>query len=283
MLGSCQFRSGNITTDYEPMTATVSGSTMESTQAPEQTGPEVTPSSELYAVTGINEGDSLTIFQDPAGNPIGHIASSGINLRPASNILTIDESNWLQIQYNGQNGWVDYTFLAEQYGTIPEILAQHGRIVLSALKAYRYDQLSEIIHPQLCLRFSPYSYLNSSNLIFCGAELEAAATSEDQLLWGKFDGTGDPINLSFVDYHRKFIYDQDYFHSPIVGFNTEVSSGNSLNNIQEIYPGGMMIEYYYPGFDSQYGGMDWRSIRLVFVQHDANWYLAAVIHGEWTI
>jgi hypothetical protein len=45
----------------------------------------------------------------------------------------------------------------------------------------------------------------------------------------------------------------------------------------------MMIEYYFPGFDPQYGGLDWRSIRLVFVQHGMDWYLTAIIHGEWTI
>jgi hypothetical protein len=43
------------------------------------------------------------------------------------------------------------------------------------------------------------------------------------------------------------------------------------------------IEYYFSGFDPQYGGMDWRSLRLVFIKDSNNWYLAAIVHGEWTI
>jgi hypothetical protein len=44
----------------------------------------------------------------------------------------------------------------------------------------------------------------------------------------------------------------------------------------------MIVEYYFPGFDPQYGGMDWRSLRLVFSDHGGTWYLAGIIHDEWT-
>jgi hypothetical protein len=29
--------------------------------------------------------------------------------------------------------------------------------------------------------------------------------------------------------------------------------------------------------------MDWRSLRMVFMQQDGIWYLVALVHGEWTI
>jgi hypothetical protein len=44
----------------------------------------------------------------------------------------------------------------------------------------------------------------------------------------------------------------------------------------------MIVEYYFPGFDPQYGGMDWRSLKLVFSQADGSWNLAGIIHDEWT-
>jgi len=28
----------------------------------------------------------------------------------------------------------------------------------------------------------------------------------------------------------------------------------------------MVVEYHFPGIDPQYGGLDWRSLRLVFQQ-----------------
>jgi len=285
ILTSCQASPTSIKSGIDTPTPYQDGLTIEPTVQLEVTGSELTPANELYTVVGIIPGESLAIYQDPTSqsNIIGQVPSAGINLRPTSNILNQDESNWIQIQFDDQIGWVDIYFLAEQHGNAPVPVIQLGQTVLNAIKSYRFDQLREIIHPELCLRFSPYSYLNSSNLRFCGSEIAFAAESEDLLMWGSYDGTGNPIDLNFEQYHEEFIYDQDYFHSQIVGYNTAVSTGNSLNNIQEIYPGGMMIEYYFPGFDPQYGGLDWRSIRLVFVQHGMDWYLTAIIHGEWTI
>ena len=285
ILTSCQAGSTRIKPEIETLTPNPDELSIETTVQPEITGPELTPASELYTVVGIIAGESLALYQDPTSDSyiIGQVPPAENNLRPTSNILNLAGSSWIQIQLDDQIGWVDFSFLAEQHGNIPVELIQLGQTVLSALKSYRYDQLREIIHPDLCLQFSPYSYLNSSKLTFCGSEIDLAAASEDLLLWGSYDGTGNPINLSFGEYHEEFVYDQDYFHPLIVGYNTEVSSGNSLNNIQEIYPDGMMIEYYFPGFDPQYGGLDWRSIRLVFVQHGMDWFLTAIIHGEWTI
>ena len=282
LLTSCQARSASINNSATP---SPDGMPIENTVQPEITSPELVPASELYSVVGITTRESLAIYQESTSGSIkiGQIPPSGINLRPTSNILNLDGSNWIQVQFEGQIGWVDFSFLAEQHGNIPVELVQLGQSVLSALKSYRYNQLREIIHPELCLRFSPYSYLDTNNITFCGSEIDLAAASEDLLIWGSYDGTGNPINLNFMEYHEEFVYDQDYFQSSIIGFNTEVSSGNSLNNIQEIFPDGMMIEYYFPGFDPQYGGLDWRSIRLVFVQHGMDWYLTAIIHGEWTI
>jgi hypothetical protein len=285
ILVSCQADPGNIESGIPSSTPSADKLSTSPTPQPALTGPEMTPASKFYTITGITPGNTLDIFQDPSNNSniIGQINSSAINLRPSSNILNADGSTWIQIQSDEQNGWVDFSFLAEQQGELPGELVLLGQNVLSALKSFQYDQLRAIIHPELCLRFSPYAYLNTSNLVFCESDIDGSAVSEDLLLWGSYDGTGDPIYLSFRQYHEEFIYDQDYFHSPIIGFNTKVSSGNSLNNIQEIYPGGMMIEYYFPGFDPQYGGMDWRSIRLVFIQHGMDWFLTAIIHGEWTI
>ena len=41
------------------------------------------------------------------------------------------------------------------------------------------------------------------------------------------------------------------------------------------------MEYYFSGFDPQYGGMDWRSLRLVFAPHGEGWALVGIVHDEW--
>jgi hypothetical protein len=257
----------------------------ETVAATEDLPPEVTPSSDIYAVVGVSPDEHLNLYLTPTNSAeiVGRIPPFGTGLRPISNIQIRDDASWVQIQYEDQVGWVDYSYLAEQHGFMPAELVKLGQEVLIALEDYQYDQLKGFIHPSICLRFSPYSYLNTVNRIICKSDLAAESLSTDDHLWGHYDGTGNPITLTFNAYHERFIYDQDYLSSPVIGYNLEVSAGNSINNIQELYPDGMMIEYHFPEIDPQYGGMDWRSIRLVFVQQGAKWYLAAIIHGEWTI
>ncbi len=88
--------------------------------------------------------------------------------------------------------------------------------------------------------------------------------------------------MSFLDYYSKFIYDEDFANAPQVAMNHRLSTGNSIDNSTEFYPGSMIVEYYFPGFDPQYGGMDWRSLRLVFSEYNSTWYLVGIIHDEWT-
>ena len=243
------------------------------------------PAGNWYTVVGILPGEQLPVFDNPAGLGMetGIIPAYASGIKPLGDIQVYESSSWVQIQFQDQLGWVEADHLAEQYGTLPDEIVKNGQQVLNLLMTKNYTDLENLIHPDLCLRFSPYSYLNSDNMIFCPPDLIQAAEQEDLLLWGYYDGTGDPITLDFSSYIQRFVNDQDYSFSPIIGFNVEVSSGNSINNIQEIYPDGMMIEYYFPGFDPQYGGMDWRSLRLVFIQKGSTWYIAAIIHSEWTI
>ena len=58
--------------------------------------------------------------------------------------------------------------------------------------------------------------------------------------------------------------------------------GNSLNNLQDVYPDHNFVEFYYPGTD-EYGGMDWYSLRLVFDDYQGKPYLVAIINDQWTI
>ena len=253
---------------------------------PTETSPALTIELyERYTVVGIAQDSFLNVYENPSADSpiIGKIASFGIDINPTGEVHQEDNSFWVLIDHMETAGWVDLEFLAEQHGTLPADLIILGQQVLASLKTSQYSELIPLIHLDSCLRFSPYQYLNTDNRMICPSDLDIYTSSSDSFLWGRYDGTGKPINLTFSDYHQDFVYDQDYHKPSVVGFNVEVSSGNSINNIQEIYPDGMMIEYHFPGIDPKYGGMDWRSLRLVFISENDQWYLAAIIHGEWTI
>jgi len=240
---------------------------------------------ERYTVVGIARDSFLSVHEKPSADSLilGQIPSHGTDILPTGDTYQKGNNTWVFIDHQDTVGWVDLGFLAEQHGALPEDLIILGQQVLESLKNDQYGQLIPIIHPELCLRFSPYQYLNNDNRIICPSEFDSYTSSTEPIAWGHYDGTGKPIGLTFIEYHQQFVYDQDYLKPSVVGFNIEVSTGNSINNIQEIIPDGIMIEYYFPGIDPRYGGMDWRSLRLVFVPENDQWYLTAIIHGEWTI
>ncbi len=247
--------------------------------------PQQTPSSEYYTVVGIEAEDVLNIYQNPwmDSSIIYQISPTGIFIKPESDILLMDKANWIKVAYRGQQGWVDYSHLAEQKGVVPEELIKLGQFVVHTLKSRHYELLADVIHPDYCVRFSPYANLNETNQTLCAEDFPRLASSDQKLNWGSFDGTGSPILMTLSEYQQRFVYDSDYFQPQTIGFDQEVSYGNLINNIRDIYPDGKIIEYYFPGFDPQYGGMDWRSLTLVFIQEEQAWYLTAIVHGEWTI
>ena len=240
---------------------------------------------ERYTVVGIAQDSVLNIYEKPSADSLilGQIPHYGTDIQPTGDIYQKGNTTWVFIYHQNTVGWVDLEFLAEQHGALPENLIILGQQVLESIKYEQYGQLTSIIHPESCLRFSPYQYLNNDNRIICPSEFDSFTSSTVPISWGHFDGTGKPIDLTFIEYHQQFVYDQDFLKPNVVGLNIEVSVGNSINNIQEIYPGGIMIEYHFPGIDPRYGGMDWRSLRLVFIPENDQWYLTAIIHGEWTI
>ncbi len=163
------------------------------------------------------------------------------------------------------------------------LLLQRAVQTLAALKAGDMNALAALTHPTRGVRFSPYPYVQDSQRVYLPAELPAAAADPALYLWGNYDGTGDPINLSFRQYFDRFVWDQDYLSAPQIGVNVEIGKGNSINNIPDYYPGASYVEFHFPGFNPEYNGMDWVSLRLVFVYEGGDWLLVGIVHGAWTI
>jgi hypothetical protein len=155
--------------------------------------------------------------------------------------------------------------------------------VISALKNTEMVSLAAYVHPEMGLRFSPYAYIKDTDLVFTPEKVAGLMADSKVYTWEVYDGSGEPIVLSFPDYYSKFIYDVDFADAPQIALNHRLGVGNSIDNSLEFYPGSMIVEYYYPGFDAQYAGMDWRSLRLVFIEYNSTWYLAGIIHDQWTI
>lgn len=153
----------------------------------------------------------------------------------------------------------------------------------SALRAGDYEALSELVHPDYGLVFSPYATVNlNTNLRFTPEEVAAFGDSTGKFTWGLFSDGGEPITMTVADYMARYVFDRDYTKSPLIGLNYTVRTGNARENVTESFPGAQFADLCYPGTaENEYA--DWRILRLVFEPYDDTLRLTAVVHSEATI
>ncbi|MCH8319182.1 MAG: hypothetical protein IIA88_11930 [Bacteroidetes bacterium] len=179
--------------------------------------------------------------------------------------------------------------------TPQQVITDRANDAILAIKNRDMVKLSDLVHPDEGIRFSPYSHVDVINdIVIPVTRLENIFDDEIKYTWGTYAGSGEPLELNFTEYFKRFIYDQDFANAKEIGYNKIIGRGNSQNNILETYPGSIFVEYHFPGFDPKYEGMDWKSLRLVFSskggsrlesgeEKDSAWYLIAIIHDQWTI
>ena len=156
--------------------------------------------------------------------------------------------------------------------------------ILSLLKAGHYDSLALYIHPEKGIRFAPYAFIDTTIYkVFTRDAFTEALASEEILHWGTFDGSGAAIDMDIPSYFKRFVYDADYLNAEHSSLNQSLAVGNSIQNLEEIYPGLPYTESYFSGFEPEYAGMDWRALSLVFEQVSGHYRLVAIVHNEWTI
>lgn len=164
-----------------------------------------------------------------------------------------------------------------------EVISHKADQVIEALHDRDLDRLARLAHPTQGIRFSPYAYVREADISIAVKDVPTLLAQDTVLLWGIYDGSGAPIKLTFTQYYDQFIYDQDFANAEEIGYNWRIGGeGGMINNIPDFYPGGVMVEYHFSGFEPEYGGLDWRSLRLVFVQDGDEWFLIGIVHDEWT-
>lgn len=253
---------------------------------------------DAVALLAYNGGGSGTFFLlaaviNQAGQP-EHIGSYGLGDRVI--VQSIDyENGSLMIDYIGhgpEDGLccptqpMRVSLVYRRGALLDSVVDQVGPyadLAIRALQARDMAALSQLVHPVAGVRFSPYSYVLEDQLVFSSQQVAGLMQDTSVYLWGAYDGSGEPINLQFAEYYDRFVYSMDFAAAPQISYNQRLGYGNTLDNSREFYPDGVVVEYYFPGIDPQYGGMDWRSLRLVFQLEGDAWYLVGIISDQWTI
>jgi hypothetical protein len=245
-----------------------------------------------YAVVGLALDDALEVHAALGSDQavVGTIPPYGTGLQVTGQGREAGGATWAPLTYQELEGWVDGAFLAQQVGQASEPVAMRAAAIIQAVAARDLEALSQLVHPQKGVRFSPYPYVmmgsevdGDADLVFSAAELPALAGDPTLYHWGTFDGSGAPIEMTFDAYWERFVYDADFARPQVIGYNETVGQGNTINNIPQVYPEGVMIEYHFRNFDPAYEGLDWRSLRLVLEPYEGEWVLVGIVHAEWTI
>jgi len=156
--------------------------------------------------------------------------------------------------------------------------------IMLVLKDKNIDLLKNYVHPFEGLRFSPYVNTNfEENLVLSKDNLLNAWNNNLIYNFGSYDGSGFPIDMTFKDYYDKFVYERDFSLSNNVTINNDVN-GYLLNpRLTALYPGFNITRHYLDGENPDYGGIDWKSLNLVYQKYNNQWYLVSIIHDQWTI
>lgn len=185
------------------------------------------------------------------------------------------------------NAQIEYELTAE--GVInPEfakkVIEKTAEKVIQAISTKDSETISAYVHPVKGVRFTPYTYVSVDNdVVFNQEKVKKLFIDQNFYIWGCYDGKGDEISLTSSQYFDEFVYTDDFINAEDIGYNEILSKGNMVENQYEVYDNSIVVEYYFSGFNSEYAGIDWKSLRLVFEQYEGNWKLVGIIHNQWTI
>jgi len=239
---------------------------------------------ELYAVAGVAPEDTLNVRAGAgvAYPVVGTIPANGTNVFITGESVDVEGSPWAPVQYRNLNGWVNRNYLARQQGSSDPAVTRRALQIIGALKNRDLGALSTYIHLEKGVRFSPYIYVSENDLVFRADQVSNLSLDPNIYRWGYDAGTGAPFEMTFVNYFDRFVYDKDYASPQVISFNQPLTRGSTIDNLEEFYPDAKYVIYFFESIDPQYGGLDFRGLRLVMEEKDGVWYLVGVAHDEWT-
>jgi hypothetical protein len=155
--------------------------------------------------------------------------------------------------------------------------------VLEEIKEGDYKELAKYVHPEYGVVFSPYATINLvTNKCFTAAQVENFPQDGNKYVWGLFDGSGEPIEMTPVEYFARFVMDKDFTQAEQLGIDKIIRSGNALENIDEVFPNARYVDFHFEG-SPENTGLDWGSLRLGFEDYKGELRLTIILHSEWTI
>ncbi|MDO5697145.1 MAG: hypothetical protein Q4G51_04130 [Dermatophilus congolensis] len=245
-----------------------------------------------WRVYGVAWNDMLNVRSGAGADypPVARLAPDSTGLTVYTPVARVGDAIWQPVGVEGGTGWVNSRFLRPDAAATPEIvgtqdagLAAATKIVVDALEKRDYGRLSTHVHPTRGLMISPDAFVGGDEVVLTATEVAGAASDTQKHLWGYTDGEGLPIESTIADRLAAIAGSRALTSVRRIGFDRAVQNGNSIDNVADKFPGTRIVEYNYPGSESN-SGFDWASVRFVFdTTGGGDPRLLAIVQDNWTI
>lgn len=162
------------------------------------------------------------------------------------------------------------------------LLMKRSEEILGHIKNDNYKKFATYIDPQGSIRFSPYAFIDTARDRNLSAHQFLQLVQQPKKINWHSGFDEKPERLTVKEYFKKYVYDVDFLNAELKSINQYHSQGTDLNNIMEAYPGCDVVEFFFPGFEKKYEGLDFRALRLVYRSRSNQLFLAGVVHDKWT-
>ena len=170
------------------------------------------------------------------------------------------------------------------------VVGERARLVLACLKAQDWEKLAGLVHPVAGVTFAPYASFEEDAVKLSAGDIRDMGRDAKKIYtWGAHDGSGEPIRLSFPGYYERFIFDKDFTKAPQSAADRVIRTSYSEEGVVENMGGEFgdgvsFVEFHIPASEGPDGpAPDWASLRLIFKQHEGQWYLIGIMHDQWTV
>jgi len=155
--------------------------------------------------------------------------------------------------------------------------------VLEHIRDDDFHALSRVVHPEYGVVFSPSATINLTTDRRLNVEqIASLGTDTNVYVWGVYNGSGVPIELTYAEYFSEFVPAAEHMSSAVIGINQIVRSGNALENITDVFPNSEFVDFHNPGGE-QAEELDWSSLRLVFEDFNGYLRLVAIVYSKRTV
>lgn len=175
--------------------------------------------------------------------------------------------------------------ISEPSVTMPETISafEISIKVLTAIRNRDYQLLADYVHPEKGIIFSPDSYVDyNEDPIFSAEQIRAFGSDNTIYSWGYFDVSEKLIELTASEYFDEFVYDKEYIYSRQIGINTIVCSGNLEENVADLFPNAIFIDFHDEGTE-EVDRIDWSDLKIVLEKYNGALNVIAVINSRATM